>query len=273
MILDMQHVAYGVGERFLLRDVSLSVARGEVVVIIGPNGAGKSTLLRLAAGLEPTTEGKILLGGHDITTLSEARKAGLRAMLAQNSPAQARFTVRELAYMGGLHAGRACSAVAMAGHVRAALEQVGLLAMADRDITSLSGGERQRAHYARVLVQLRSAAGGQGLLLLDEPVSAQDLARQGLVLNVARAHARQGGACLMVLHDLNWAACVADRIIVLRNGRIEGDGRPEQIVSAGLLRDVFGLVTERVPVHAVTGRPFVVPHDIVGHDFSEQNGE
>ena len=272
MMLDMQHVAFGANGRFLLDDVSLSVARGEVVVIIGPNGAGKSTLLRLAAGLAAPVSGRVLLGGHDLATLSDARKAGLRAMLAQNSPAHARFTVRELAAMGGLHAGRACSASALAAHVHAALELVGLLPMAERDITSLSGGERQRAHYARVLVQLRAAA-GNGLLLLDEPVSAQDLARQGLVLNVARAHARQGGACLMVLHDLNWATCVADRIVVLRNGRIEADGRPEQIVSATLLRDVFGLETEHVPVHARTGRPFVVPHDIVGHDFSEQYGE
>ncbi|MBS1101637.1 heme ABC transporter ATP-binding protein [Gluconobacter sp. Dm-62] len=261
MSLQMKDVSYGLGGCVLLNGISFSVNPGEVVTVIGPNGAGKSTLLRLAAGLLAPSAGQITLDDRDLSTFSGADLAKRRAMLAQDSQLRARFSVRELAVLGRL----GCSVTRLSeDRVTRALEDVGLAHLAERDILSLSGGERQRAHFARVLVQLRSTHERSRLLLLDEPISAQDPARQKLILTLARAHAHErGGSCLMVLHDLNWAAAVSDRIIVLHEGRIHAEGSPAEILTTDILTTTFRIAGQPVHVHEGSGRPFIIPHDMI----------
>ncbi|GEK99247.1 heme ABC transporter ATP-binding protein [Acidomonas methanolica] len=260
MTLRFDHVSCHVGSRPLLDDISFEIAPGEAAAIIGPNGAGKSTLLRVASGLLAPGAGSVTLDGAPLRAMTPERLAARRAMLAQDCPLRARFTVAELAGMGV----RGLPSPARDRLVAAQLRRVGLSAFARRDIMSLSGGERQRAHFARVLAQLDAGAqeGRPGLLLLDEPISAQDLAHQGRSLDLAREHVRRGGACLMVLHDLNWAASRADRIIVLKQGRIFAQGPPEAVLTPETLGAAFGVAAPHVRIHAETGRPFVIPHDL-----------
>lgn len=267
MSLSLRNAGWRVGGKPIVHGATLAFEPGQVTAIVGPNGAGKSTLLRLASGLLPATSGAVWLGNAPLTSFSPAQLAAYRAMLTQDCTLRARFTLRELVAMGGQ-----VSAPFMGHSARWALaglllERVGLAAFAERDVMDLSGGERQRAHLARVLMQLEAPVHGTdqppGFLLLDEPISAQDLSRQHLVLDLARAHARCGGGVGMVMHDLNWAAACADHIVVVHEGGIDAQGSPEQVLTSALVSRVFGVEEGRVHVHGGTGKPYVLPHDMI----------
>jgi iron complex transport system ATP-binding protein len=145
-----------------------------------------------------------------------------------------------------------------------------LLDFAGRPINTLSGGEQQRAHFARVLVQLSCAEqrNGPGVLLLDEPTSALDLHHQLGVLNAIKRRATGGTLVIAILHDLNLASLLAERIVVLDHGRIDCDGTPAQTITGEMLQRVFAIETavSKVPT---TGVPFVLPQAmIVAERFS-----
>ncbi|GCD56006.1 ATP-binding cassette domain-containing protein [Acetobacter pasteurianus] len=267
MKLCLQNVGWRVRGKDIVQGASLDFVPGQMTAIVGPNGAGKSTLLRLASGLLRATSGDVWLGDASITTLSSAQLAAGRAMLMQDSPLRAQFTLSELVAMGGQISAPFMSASVRLELAGLLLERVGLAAFAERDVMGLSGGEQQRVHLARVLMQLEAAVHGTdrapGFLLLDEPISAQDLSRQHLVLNLARAHASGGGGVVLVIHDLNWAAACADRIVVMHEGTIYAQGSPEQVLTNALANRVFGLEEGRVRIHAGTGKPYVLPHDII----------
>ncbi|NVN02268.1 MULTISPECIES: ATP-binding cassette domain-containing protein [Asaia] len=248
--------------RALLDQVAMTVAPGEFVAVIGPNGAGKSTLMRVAAGLLAPCEGQVEIDGRGIGTCSPRELAAQRAMLTQDQSLEARFSVGELARFGVAERHGAGAWERLNLLVDQTLAEVGLASFAERDVTTLSGGERQRAHLARVLVQLRWRS-EKGYLLLDEPVSAQDIARQRLILSLARAHSGKGGACLAILHDLNWAAAFADRIVVLDQGRVYASGPADRVITSRMLSDVFGLSDTVLGHHGESGRPFLLPHDLI----------
>ncbi|WP_025886170.1 ATP-binding cassette domain-containing protein [Asaia prunellae] len=248
--------------RFLLDKVSLSLSPGELVAVIGPNGAGKSTLMRVAAGLLTPCNGLVEINSLPLDRYTPRKLASVRAMLTQDQTLEARFSVRELARFGVPECHRSEERERLAQLVGQTLDEVGLGRFIERDVTTLSGGERQRAHLSRVLVQLRWH-GDNGYLLLDEPVSAQDIAHQGLILSLARAHTGKGGACLAILHDLNWAAAFADRIVVLDKGRIYDSGPVGKVITSRMLFDVFGLSDTVLGHHHETGRPFLLPHDLM----------
>lgn len=267
MSLELINVTVMRQGRLLLDDFSLSLSPGEMVAVIGPNGAGKTTLMRVAAGLLTPCIGEVSLDGRPLQAFTPAELARYRAMLTQDQGMEARFSVAELAGFGVAARGSASERARLSALIDSTLAEVDLMHLAGRDITSLSGGERQRAHLARVFVQLRWH-GDKGYLLLDEPVSAQDIARQGQVLSLARAHTGKGGswgsgACLAILHDLNWAAAFADRVVVIDKGRLYADGPADRVITSTMLRDIFGLTDVVLGRHGETGRPFLLPHDLV----------
>lgn len=240
-MIALHEVSLAQSGRKLLDGVSLSFDQGRVTVVIGPNGAGKSTLLRLASGELPPSSGSVTLDGQPMSSAGARGLALRRAVLAQSGEAMFGFTVRELAALGASLLGLDQPIRDPAVLVERALHRVGLAACADRPIDRLSGGERQRAHLARVLVQLWAGATryGPGTLLLDEPIAAQDLPNQLVVLDIARQHAAAGGAVGIVLHDLNWAAHIADTLVALCDGRIYAQGQPATVLTRRMLADVY----------------------------------
>ena len=227
-ILSAEHLAYAAGHTPILEDVALDVARGQRLAIIGPNGAGKSTLLRLLAGLARPSGGAVQLEGCDI------RRIGRQALAA---PADT--TVRRLIGYGRFpyrsHL-RAEDPVKDREAVDWAMQVTHVEALQDRQVQSLSGGERQRAFLAMVLAQQPE------VLLLDEPTTYLDMAHQLEVMQIITAVNRQYGVTIvMVLHDINHALQYADAVAVLQDRRIVRQGRPEDVISAKLLADVFGV--------------------------------
>ncbi|PKP94626.1 MAG: iron ABC transporter [Alphaproteobacteria bacterium HGW-Alphaproteobacteria-16] len=247
------------GGRMLLGAIDLTIRAGETTVLIGPNGAGKSSLVRLISGATRTTSGRVLIDGEPVEGFGPGRLAQRRAVLAQSHEGGEGFTVEELARLGLRLTARRSRPERQRALIDNALADVGLEGWGSRVVGTLSGGERQRAHFARVLVQLRASAmdGPPGALLLDEPIAAQDPAQQLRVLDVAQAHAAAGGAVLLVLHDLNWAARVADRIIALKNGHVVADDAPQTVLTRSMLAELFDV--DLNPGSAPVDRPFVLP--------------
>lgn len=238
----------------LLRDISLAFRGGETVAIVGPNGAGKSTLLRVLSGDQRCSGGQIYLKGRPLHSFQPRELAHHRAMLSQHVNVSFPFRVEEIILMG---AGELARITALP-IVDAAIEELGLNSLRDRELTTLSGGEQQRAHFARVLVQLACGERihGPGILLLDEPTSSLDLRYQIGLLEIAKHRASEGYAVIAVLHDLNLAVRFADRIIVINEGRIHADGKTAETITTGLINDVFKVETA---VGYDDGHPFVLP--------------
>ncbi len=235
----------------VVRGVDLAVRPGELVALLGPNGAGKSTLLGTLAGDHRAADGTVLLDGRDLATWSARDLARRRAVLPQRTAVSFPFTVREVVAMGrapwaGTPAEDEDDAV-----VERALEACDVAHLTDRTVPTLSGGERARVALARVLAQ------HTGLLLLDEPTAALDLHHQELVMAQARRHADDGGAVLVVLHDLTLAAAWADRTCLLDQGVVVADGAPRDVLTEATLSRVYGCPVDVVP-HPRTGDPIVV---------------
>jgi len=246
-------VTAGYGERAVLHACTLPIARGEVVAIVGPNGAGKSTLLRALAGLLRPSSGCVRLDGVDIATLARRELARRIAVVPQIFDTLFPFTVREVVALGrtarlGAFGGASRGDVAA---VDRAIADLDLADLASRRIDRLSGGERQRAVLAMALAQEAD------VLLLDEPTVHLDPAHQVAMLRLVRELAcARGLAVAAVLHDLNLAAAMATRLAVLADGRIVCDAAPETVISADLVRDVFG---PGLVVGRHDGRPVVLP--------------
>jgi iron complex transport system ATP-binding protein len=249
------------GGRWLVRDVSLEVAAGEVVALLGPNGAGKTTLLRALSGEEPPDEGEVEMLGRPMKSFSARELARTRAVLSQSSSLDFGFTVFEVALMGRLPHVQLKESPRDLEIVTAALEAAGVAHLSERIYTTLSGGERQRVQLARVMAQLGDPRGKEDLpprlLMLDEPTSNLDVAHQHAALALAREQARTGAAVLAVLHDLNLAGQYADRLALLRDGHLVACGPPAEVLTFDNIWRVFEVNTMVVP-HPTLPVPLVV---------------
>lgn len=254
-LLEAKDLSAGYGARVVLHDVSLAVREGEVVSVVGPNGTGKSTLIRALTGLVPLAAGEVRVAGRALATLSRREIARHVAVVPQVLETLFPFSVREVVALGRTARldvfGRAGADDAAA--VARALALLDLLLLADRRIDLISGGERQRVVLAMALAQEAP------VLLLDEPTVHLDPAHQlATIALVRRLATQQQLAVLAVVHDLNLAA-LADRVVVLRDGRVVRDGPPSSVLNDALVRDVFGAGWEVV---LRPGGPRVIPSSL-----------
>ncbi|MCV6584221.1 MAG: ATP-binding cassette domain-containing protein [Marinibacterium sp.] len=242
-------VCHGIGGQPILRDVSLEIGKGGIVALVGPNGAGKSTLLSLIARLQPLQTGRITVDGHVIGQVRDDVLARTLAILPQHLDVASRLSVRDLVGFGRYpyHKGRPTPQDLV--RVDAALAAFELDDLAARALDTLSGGQRQRAFVAMAYAQ------DTDYLLLDEPLNNLDIAASRGLMHRLRDLARQDGrTVVIVLHDINYAAAYADRIVALKSGRVVADGAPGAVVTDAFLRTVFD--TDATVAH-VQGRPMV----------------
>lgn len=253
-VLSARHLDAGHGRTVVVDDLSLEVAEGTITALVGPNGSGKSTLLMTLARVLRAHRGEVLLDGEPIGRKSSIDVARRLGVLPQTSVVPAGATVREVVEQGRYPQLGAWAMLRRRddGAMRRALELTGLTDLADRRLDSLSGGERQRAWIAMTLAQ------ETGVLLLDEPTTYLDVRHQiDLMTLVEQLRDDHGMTIVMVLHDLNQAARHADRIVALRNGCVRADGRPGEVLTPAILKDVFD-VDAVVVEDPVTSRPLFV---------------
>ena len=235
--------AYGGRQEPVLRNIDLSVAEGELLVLAGPNGSGKTTLLKTAGGFLPPLEGKVEINGKDIYSLRPRERAALSAFLFQVRESPWPFTVRETVAQGRFSRKGWLGSETREDRaaVRAALEKAELGSLADRKITELSGGELQRVFIARCLAQ--EAA----FLLLDEPENNLDPRYSFIILTLLEEIAREGRGIIVSLHDLRLASRFAHRVALLSpGGLIDAIGTPRETLTPENLGRVYELGTELV---------------------------
>ncbi|WP_137895923.1 ABC transporter ATP-binding protein [Ramlibacter sp. 2FC] len=214
----------GLGKRFgsheALADVSLSIRRGEFVCLLGPSGCGKTTLLRIIAGFEKADRGHLLLEGRDIVALAPHQRGF--GMVFQSLALFPHMSVADnIAYGMKL---RGVAAAQRRRRVEELLELVQLPAVADRPVSALSGGQRQRVAIARAL------AVPPPLFLLDEPLSALDAQlRDNMQIELRQLQQRFGVTTVVVTHDQHEAMMLADRLVVMKQGRVQQCDRPTEV--------------------------------------------
>ena len=221
-ILRIVNLSRKVGDKFIVNNISLDVYRGDLVAILGPSGAGKSSFLRLINRLDEPTSGTVYLEGqdyHQIPPQELRRRVGMVMQSAYLFPG----TVADNLRFGPRQQGRDLTAE----EVDRLLEDVGLKGFANRDVATLSGGEAQRVSLARTLANYPT------VLLLDEPTSAlDDRTEREIEVLLIRVMRDYHLTCLMVTHDTAQAARIANRAILLKEGRLIREGTVQEVLHA-----------------------------------------
>jgi iron complex transport system ATP-binding protein len=252
-LLNASDISFAYGDRPVLREVSLTLAAGEVVALIGPNGSGKSTLLLTLFGHLPVT-GALAWNSRPISKWRRRDLARMVAYLPQSPRHDAGQTVRQVLQLGRSPYWGAFGLESSADEtlINEVARQLGLTDLLDRPMESMSGGQRQRVFIGRCLAQQPKA------LLLDEPNTFLDLKYQVELCRLLKQLATaQNLAVLMASHELNVAAAYADRMILLNNGAVAATGKATEVLRPEILAPVYGVNLQRF--EGTGGNPIVVP--------------
>ena len=253
MNLRTHQLTAGYGATSVLKDIALTLPAGKITALLGPNGCGKSTLLKCFSRLLTPQSGQIWLDDQPMSAFSTRQLSRRLSLLPQHHLVPEGITVRELVAYGRSPWLPLWGRLSKKDHeiVEAAMEKTHTHALASSHVTQLSGGQRQRAFLAMMLAQETP------VVLLDEPTTWLDINHQVELMGLMQALRDSGKTVITVLHDLNQASRYCDNLVVLANGSIAARGKPEDVMTPALLREVFSVEAEIHP-EPVSGRPMCV---------------
>jgi iron complex transport system ATP-binding protein len=243
-MLEVRELAFGFPGRTIGRDVSFTLAAGEVMCVLGPNGGGKTTLFRTVMGLLEPHGGTVSVQSSRLKDLSRQEIARRIGYVPQGHTGYFAFTVREFVLMGrtahlGAFASPGKHDLAVAERV---LESLGIASLAGKPVTEISGGERQLALVARALAQEPK------LLVLDEPTASLDFGNQVRVLERISGLARSGIAILFSSHEPDHAFLCAQRALLLGEGRVLELGAPREVIRPDTLQRLYHVSVQVLPL-------------------------
>lgn len=253
--LQTKDLTLAYGERTIIDQMNLDIPKGEITVFIGGNGCGKSTLLRSIARLLKPKEGSVLLDGESISRLSTKEVARKMAILPQTPVSPEGLTVLQLVKQGRYPHQSWLKQWSRKDEeiVEDALRATGMEEFRDRKVDELSGGQRQRAWIALTLAQ------DTDIILLDEPTTYLDMTHQIEILDLLfELNEREGRTIVMVLHDINLACRYAHNIVAIRDREVYAQGKPEDVISCELVKNVFGMDCQ-VSSDPLFGTPLCIP--------------
>ena len=258
--LAVHDLSVAFGDRQVLDGINVSFSTGSLIGLIGPNGAGKTTLLRAMIGSQALDRGRIQWNGSDLGDLNRRTIAQNIAYLPQGGVCHWPLTVERLVALGRLphQSPWQKQSTEDTRVITAAMTETDVATLAQRTVTTLSGGERMRVLLARAL------ATSPEMLLADEPVASLDPYHQLQVMTLLQSMARRGAGVVVVLHDLTLAARFCDRLVLLSEGRVMGDGSPDEVLSVENLAASYRVSALR---GSENGEPFIVPwKDLESHN-------
>lgn len=237
MKAEAEQIEVSYGARRILKEVSMEVGEREFVGIIGPNGSGKSTLLKCMYRVLKPQKGCIYLNGNEINSMSVRESAKNMAVVAQHNYYNFEFSVQEVVLMGRAPHKKALERDNARDYeiVEKALQTVGMSQFRQRSFSTLSGGEQQRVILARALAQQTPC------LILDEPTNHLDITHQIQIMKLVK---RLDVTVISAIHDLNIAAAFCDRLYVLKNGEMVGQGKPEEVLTQEFIREIYEVEAE-----------------------------
>jgi iron complex transport system ATP-binding protein len=235
-MLDVRNLGVRYGAAQILEGVGFSLPAGSLTAVVGPNGTGKSSLLKAMAGLVPA-HGEVRLDDRFALTAGQRQKA--IAYMPQDTGSASSLTVLEVMLLGRVQSLGMFVPTPLNEAAADMLDRFGLAPLQTRTLNAISGGQRQMVYLAQTLFR------NPDVLLLDEPTAALDLRHQLVVLEHVLAHCHANGTiAVAAMHDLSLAARFADRMIVLADGGVVADGPPHDVLTAALLRRVYGVDAE-----------------------------
>jgi iron complex transport system ATP-binding protein len=249
MTLAARALDFGFRDHVVGRGLDCALGAGEVVCLLGPNGSGKSTLMRTLLGLQARLGGEVALDGRDLDSWGAAERARRLAYVPQAADAYFDFSLREMVEMGRTaHRGVFASPGARDREIAAAaLERLGISVLADRPVHAVSGGERQLALIARAL------ATEAGYLVMDEPTANLDYGNQARVLEEIARLREAGIGVLLSTHHPEHAFRLADRVLLLAQGRLVAQGPTPATLSSAALSSLYGRPVEVATVTLADG--------------------
>lgn len=249
-IVKIENLFFQYRKGFSLKNINLSVKKGEFFGIIGPNGSGKTTLLKILVGIFRPQKGTVQLLGRIPWETSRKEMAKIVTLVSQDFFPSYDFTVKEIVEMGRLPHLSLLSGTSREDEriVLKSLELTGTLKFTDRNFWTLSSGERRKVVLSKAIAQ------DTEILLIDELTAHLDYNNVSLVGNVLKRLKESGKTIISVFHDINVASALCDRIGVMKNGEMIKIGAPSEVVTEEVLRNTFE--TEfMVLEHPITGRP------------------
>lgn len=255
-MIEAKQVSLAIEHTTVVNRMSFSFSEPGMYGIIGPNGAGKTSLLRLMSGAASPTSGMILMNGKRIGDYSRKTLARTMAVLQQGGLPPVGFSVRDTVAMGrfayqGWFGDEPDDPTPL---IDSALNRMGLTELQHRTLDRLSGGERQRAALAQIMVQ------NPQIMLLDEPTTYLDIGYQLQLLETVLEWQRERGMFVVaVLHDLNLASLYCDQLIVMKDGALYASGKPSDVITKELVRDVYNAEAEVICTEE-GGPPQIVLH-------------
>ena len=244
-IIELKNLSIGYGNKSVLQDVNAKINKGEIVGIIGCNGAGKSTLLKTIRGLLPKQSGEILYFGRKLESFSEKELAREVAYLQQNVEVGFGYTGKDIVLAGRYPYMKWWKGESISDEELAlkCMEYTGTKELAERPVNEVSGGQKQRILLAKVLAQQTP------ILFVDEPTTGLDMVYQEEIFRFSKALAKMGKTILMVVHELNLAAKYCSRIILLGEGTVIADGRPDNVFTEKILSKAYNAPVRVIRSH------------------------
>ena len=255
-VLEARGIRHGYGPRVVLDEVSLCFAQGELVSLLGPNGCGKTTFLKILLGLLAPQNGVVLFQGENIRRIPRRQYARRVAYVPQSHRTAFPYAVEDVVAMGRLPHQSLWPRQPTEKHawIEEALAKLEIAHLRKRAYTEISGGERQLTLIARALAQ------GADTIVMDEPTAALDYGHQVRLLEQLVKLAREGLTCIKSTHAPEHALWVSDRVVLLKDGQVIGDGLPRDKLTPDNLHRLY-----RVRVQVATaadGRSAYVPRDL-----------
>ncbi len=244
MNFSAENLTLGYGDYIVLKDINVTIPKNKITILVGSNGCGKSTLLKTMSRLLKPFAGKVVLGDEDIFSKPNKEVAKNLSILTQSPTAPSDLTVFNLVKQGRYPYQSWFNQWSKEDEkiVEYALEKTGISDIKDKKLSDLSGGQKQRAWIAMTLAQQTD------IILLDEPTNHLDIKYKIEILDLLKElNEKENRTIVIVLHDINLACRYADYIIAIKDGKVYGEGKPEEIISEALIKDVFQINSKIVP--------------------------
>lgn len=253
--LETKNLSVGYEDKIIVKDLSIVPPNGEITVILGANGCGKSTLLKSMARLLKPLSGTVTLDDRKLMEYPQKELAKKLGLLPQSPVVPDGIRVADLVARSRFPYQKFMQGLSKQDYekVEEALELLGISHLADIPVDELSGGQRQRVWIALALAQ------DTDVLLLDEPTTYLDIAYQIEILDTLKEiNQKRTTTIVMVLHDINLSVRYADHIIAMKEGRLIAQGKPKELITAELMKEIYGLSC-KVFSDPLSGDPWVIP--------------
>ena len=224
------------GDKYVVQDVSVKIKKGTITSFIGPNGAGKSTLLSMVSRLIDRDSGEVIIDNREISTVKSNELAKKISILKQSNFINLRLTVRELVSFGRFPYSQGRLTKEDWEVVDKAIQYMELEDIQHKYIEQLSGGQKQRAFIAMVIAQ------DTDYILLDEPLNNLDMKHSVQIMKVLRRLVDEmGKTVVIVIHDINFAACYSDYIVALKDGKVVKEGLTTEVITPEVLKEIYDM--------------------------------